>query len=87
MLACRKKAAEALNDFFGWSVEVEKASAWEFRQLAAEVDAMNPEGIVPSEEQNDAAPEEPEAASEESQEDTEEASDQETEEKEEMTHG
>ena len=80
MLACRKKAAEALNDFFGWEVEVEKASAWEFRQLAAEVDAMNPEGIIPDEEQNDAAPEEPEAAAEESQEETEEAPDQETEE-------
>ena len=83
MLACRKAAAEALNSFFGWNVEVEKASAWEFRQLAAEVDAMNPEGIIPDEEQNDAAPEEPEAAAEEPEEAPEEEPEDDTEEKEE----
>lgn len=69
MLACRKKAAEALNDFFGWSVEVEKASAWEFRQLAAEVDAMNPEGV--SDQDSQEAPQddpETEEAPEDSQE-------------------
>ena len=91
MLACRKKAAEALNDFFGWSVEVEKASAWEFRQLAAEVDAMNPEGIIPDEEQNEEAPEEAPAESpdqeiEEAPEETEEApEEEEKEEKEDVT--
>lgn len=86
MLACRKIAAEALNNFYGWNVEVEKASAWEFRQLAAEVDAMNPEGIVPDEEQKEEAPEEApdqeETADEAPEEEPEEAPEEEPEEEE-----
>lgn len=70
MLREREDALEKVNAMFGTDIKVEKASAWEFRQLAAEVDAMNPEGIVPSEEQNEEAPEEA----------PEEALDQETEE-------
>lgn len=83
MLACRKKAAEALNDFFGWEVEVEKASAWEFRQLAAEVDAMNPEGVSDQDSQEE-APNNPELgeAAEDSQEESP-SDPEETEEKEE----
>ena len=93
MLACRKKAAEDLNNFFGWEVTVEKASAWEFRQLAAEVDAMTPEGIIPPEEQMteeapDEAPEEtPEEAPEEEPEEApeEEKKEEEEEKKDEET--
>ena len=58
MLQCRKEALEKINAMFGTDIQVEKASAWEFRQLAAEVDAMNPEGIIPEEEQKEEAPEE-----------------------------
>ena len=58
MLREREDALVEINKMFGTDIKVEKASAWEFRQLAAEVDAMNPEGIVPSEEQNTEAPEE-----------------------------
>lgn len=57
MLREREDALVKINEMFGMDIKVEKASAWEFRQLAAEVDAMNPEGIVPSEEQNKEAPE------------------------------
>lgn len=87
MLACRKIAAEALNKFYGWNVEVEKASAWEFRQLAAEVDAMNPEGILEEDSQegtpDDQEPEETaDDAQEEAQENPEEAPEEEPEEEE-----
>lgn len=58
MLREREDALEKVNEMFGTDIKVEKASAWEFRQLAAEVDAMTPEGIVPSEEQNEEAPKE-----------------------------
>ena len=47
---------------FGTGISVEKASAWEFRQLAAEVDAMNPEGVedeAPEENDQEEAPAEP----------------------------
>ena len=77
MLACRKKAADDLNACFGWEVSVEKASAWEFRQLAAEVDAMNPEGIL-EENPEEAPAEEPEEAPEETpEEEPEEAPEEE----------
>ena len=65
MLEMRKKACEAINEMFGTDISVEKASAWEFRQLAAEVDAMNPEGVEENDQTEEAAPEgtaEPEAA-------------------------
>lgn len=58
MLHEREEALVKINEMFGTDIKVEKASAWEFRQLAAEVDAMNPEGIVPDEEQKEEAPEE-----------------------------
>lgn len=73
MLREREDALEKVNAMFGTDIKVEKASAWEFRQLAAEVDAMNPEGIVPSEEQNEEAPEEsPDQETEEAPEEEEE---------------
>lgn len=81
MLREREDALEKVNAMFGTDIKVEKASAWEFRQLAAEVDAMNPEGIVPSEEQNEEAPEE--APEESPDQETEEAPEEEPEEKEE----
>lgn len=67
MLEMRKQAAERINAMFGTDITVEKASAWEFRQLAAEVDAMNPEGIDEESDQTEEAPaaEEPEEAPEE----------------------
>ena len=58
MLHEREEALVKVNEMFGTDIKVEKASAWEFRQLAAEVDAMNPEGIIPDEEQKEEAPEE-----------------------------
>ena len=61
MLEMRKQAAEKINAMFGTDITVEKASAWEFRQLAAEVDAMNPEGVdeeAPAENDQEEAPEE-----------------------------
>lgn len=63
MLEMRKQAAERINAMFGTDITVEKASAWEFRQLAAEVDAMNPEGLedeAPAENDQEEAPAEPE---------------------------
>ena len=73
MLHEREEALVKINAMFGTDIKVEKASAWEFRQLAAEVDAMNPEGIVPSEEQNEEAPEEaPDQETEEAPEETSE---------------
>ena len=73
MLREREDALVKINEMFGTDIKVEKASAWEFRQLAAEVDAMNPEGIVPSEEQNEEAPEEaPDQETEEAPEETSE---------------
>ena len=72
MLEMRKQAAERINAMFGTDITVEKASAWEFRQLAAEVDAMNPEGIedeAPAEPDQEEAPEE--APEEEKKEDEE----------------
>ena len=63
MLEMRKQAAERINAMFGTDITVEKASAWEFRQLAAEVDAMNPEGVedeAPAENDQEEAPEEEE---------------------------
>lgn len=77
MLREREDALEKVNAMFGTDIKVEKASAWEFRQLAAEVDAMNPEGIVPSEEQNEEAPEE--APDQETEEAPEEAPEEEEE--------
>ena len=70
MLEMRKQAAERINAMFGTDITVEKASAWEFRQLAAEVDAMNPEGVedeAPAENDQEEAPaaEEPEESPEE----------------------
>lgn len=62
MLEMRKQAAERINAMFGTNITVEKASAWEFRQLAAEVDAMNPEGVeeeAPAENDQEEAPAEP----------------------------
>lgn len=62
MLEMRKQAAERINAMFGTDITVEKASAWEFRQLAAEVDAMNPEGVeeeAPAENDQEEAPAEP----------------------------
>lgn len=61
MLEMRKQAAEKINAMFGTDITVEKASAWEFRQLAAEVDAMNPEGTeeIPAENDQEEAPAEP----------------------------
>lgn len=62
MLEMRKQAAEKINAMFGTDITVEKASAWEFRQLAAEVDAMNPEGVedeAPAENDQEEAPAEP----------------------------
>lgn len=61
MLEMRKQAAERINAMFGTDITVEKASAWEFRQLAAEVDAMNPEGVedeAPAENDQEETPEE-----------------------------
>lgn len=55
MLEMRKKACEAINEMFGTDISVEKASAWEFRQLAAEVDAMNPEGVEENDQTEEAA--------------------------------
>lgn len=81
MLEMRQIACEKINEMFGTNISVEKASAWEFRQLAAEVDAMNPEGIVPEAEQNEeSAPEEP--AAEEPDQTEEEAPEEAEEEKE-----
>ena len=63
MLEMRKQAAERINAMFGTDITVEKASAWEFRQLAAEVDVMNPEGVedeAPAENDQEEAPEEEE---------------------------
>lgn len=79
MLREREDALEKINAMFGTDIKVEKASAWEFRQLAAEVDAMNPEGIVPSEEQNEEAPEEApeESPDQENEESPEEAPEEE----------
>lgn len=77
MLREREDALEKVNAMFGTNIKVEKASAWEFRQLAAEVDAMNPEGIVPSEEQNEEAPKE--AHEETPDQETEEAPEEEEE--------
>ena len=70
MLEMRKQAAEKINAMFGTDITVEKASAWEFRQLAAEVDAMNPEGTEESPAENDqeespAEPDQEEAPAEE----------------------
>ena len=66
MLEMRQIACEKINAMFGTDISVEKASAWEFRQLAAEVDAMNPEGVIENDQTEEAAaPEgtaEPEAA-------------------------
>lgn len=61
MLEMRKQAAEKINAMFGTDITVEKASAWEFRQLAAEVDAMNPEGTeeAPAENDQEESPAEP----------------------------
>lgn len=77
MLKCRKEGLEMVNAMFGTDITVEKDSAWEFRQLAAEVDAMNPEGIVPEEEQKEEAPEE--APAEEEAPDQEESEEKEEE--------
>lgn len=76
MLACRQRAVNVLNEVYGLNVTVEKASAWEFRQLAAELDAGAPEGeeIVPDEEQKEEAPEE---VSDQNEEAPEEAPDEE----------
>lgn len=84
MLEMRKQAAERINEMFGTDITVEKASAWEFRQLAAEVDAMNPEGVDEDAGQKDenAADDQKEAsgdseeASDDVQGETEEASDE-----------
>lgn len=84
MLREREDALVEINKMFGTDIKVEKASAWEFRQLAAEVDAMNPEGIVPSEKQNEEAPEEaPEEALDQETEEAPEEAPEEEEEKEE----
>lgn len=63
MLEMRKQAAERINAMFGTDITVEKASAWEFRQLAAEVDAMNPEGVEEND-QTETTETEPEASAE-----------------------
>ena len=84
MLHEREEALVKINAMFGTDIKVEKASAWEFRQLAAEVDAMNPEGIVPSEEHNEEAPEEaPEESPDQETEEAPEEAPEEEEEKEE----
>lgn len=53
MLKCRQEGIEMVNAMFGTNITVEKDSAWEFRQIAAEVDAMNPEGVEENAEQGD----------------------------------
>lgn len=84
MLHEREEALVKINAMFGTDIKVEKASAWEFRQLAAEVDAMNPEGIIPDEEQKEEAPEESpdqeETADESPEEEPEESPEEEQEE-------
>ena len=71
MLREREDALEKVNAMFGTDIKVEKASAWEFRQLAAEVDAMNPEGVSDQDSQEGAPDDpEPEEAAEDSQEET-----------------
>ena len=45
-----------VNAMYGTHITVEKDSAWEFRQLAAEVDAANPEGKEEVSDQNEEAP-------------------------------
>ena len=73
MLHEREEALVKINEMFGTDIKVEKASAWEFRQLAAEVDAMNPKGIL-EEDSQEAAPDdqEPEEAADDAQEDEQE---------------
>ena len=86
MLHEREEALVKVNEMFGTDIKVEKASAWEFRQLAAEVDAMNPEGIVPDDEQKEETPEEApdqeETADEAPEEEPEETPEEEPEEEE-----
>ena len=64
MLKCREEGLAMVNAMYGLNITVEKDSAWEFRQMAAEVDAANPEGVdgeTESDQEPDAAaPEEPE---------------------------
>ena len=78
MLACRQRAVNVLNEVYGLNITVEKASAWEFRQMAAELDAGAPEGepIVPEEEQKEEAPEEVSDQNEEVSEEPEEVSEE-----------
>lgn len=78
MLQCRKEGLEMVNAMYGTNITVEKDSAWEFRQMAAEVDAANPEGTEETEDSDTVeAPEEPaaeepeEAPEEDSEEDPE----------------
>ena len=61
MLKCRQEGIDMVNAMFGTDITVEKDSAWEFRQIAAEVDAENPEGVEeePTTDGSEAAPEEP----------------------------
>lgn len=44
MLKCREEGIAMVNAMYGLNITVEKDSAWEFRQMAAEIDAANPEG-------------------------------------------
>lgn len=88
MLREREDALVEINKMFGTDIKVEKASAWEFRQLAAEVDAMNPEGVSDQDSQESSQDDpEPGEASEDSQEEApdnpEEAPEEEPEEEEE----
>lgn len=62
MLKCREEGIAMVNAMYGLNITVEKDSAWEFRQMAAEVDAMNPEGVdeeAPAENDQEEAPAEP----------------------------
>lgn len=71
MLRCRKEGIEMVNAMYGTEITVEKDSAWEFRQMAAEVDAENPEGTKDAEQNDENEPDSPEEAAA----DSEEASD------------
>lgn len=69
MLKCREEGLAMVNAMYGLNITVEKDSAWEFRQMAAEVDAANPEGTEDNSEsdqkESPAEPDQEEAPEEE----------------------
>lgn len=82
MLKCREEGLAMVNAMYGLNITVEKDSAWEFRQMAAEVDAANPEGTEDNPESDqEEAPAEPdqEEAPEEEKENKEDEEDDGTE--------